>query len=428
MLRDFFRTPLLPVTLIALAIGMITVASAWAQSLPSFPRVSPEAVGFSSDRLTRFEPVLEREIANDMMAGAVVLLARDGKVFYERAAGVKDLRSQAPMTLDTLFRIRSMTKPITGAAGLILVEDGRLRLTDPVSQFIPCFADFQRLESPDGGRFMPLDRPMQVRHLFSHSSGLAYTAPDGRGLGPYGFDTLQAFVEDLCSVQLYFQPGTNYRYSVSNDVLGYVIEQVTGQRLGEFMAERIFEPLGMTDTFFVVPDDKLDRFSTTYDRSESGLVVYDQPDTSVHRNPDSPHGGGGGLISTAEDYLRFTQMLANGGELNGVRILSPHAVKLMTRNHLPTGDGKAQPGPGAGYGLAIGVDGDLGAKGVMGNDGTFYWAGADNSHFFVDPVENIIGIWMTQARPFNYDYAHDLRNLTYQALVGSNGLDKEDNR
>jgi len=354
-----------------------------------------------------------------MMAGAVMLLARDGKVFYEHADGVKDLSTQAPITMDTLFRIRSMTKPITGVAGLILVEEGRLRLTDPVSQYIPCFADFRLLESPEGGSFVPLERPMQVRHLFSHSSGLAYTAPDGRGLGPYGWETLQDFVEDLCSVQLYFQPGTNYRYSVSNDVLGHVIEQVTGQRLGEFMAERIFEPLGMTDTFFTVPDNELDRFSTTYDRSESGLVVYDQPDTSIHRNPDSPHSGGGGLISTAEDYLRFTQMLANDGELNGTRILSPHAVKLMIRNHLPTGEGRAQPGPGAGYGLAIGVDGDLGVKGVMGNDGTFYWAGADNSHFWVDPVQNIIGIWMTQARPFSYDYAHDARNLTYQALIGS---------
>lgn len=385
--------------------------SAIAQDLP---RVTPASVGFSENRLAHIAPLLNREIDSKMMPGAVVLLARNGQVFYEQAAGSRDLRNQTPMTADTLFRIRSMTKPITGVAGMILVEEGKLRLTDPVSKYVPCFDDL-KVRTPGGdAETEPLQNKIQVRHLFSHTSGFAYTAPDGRRLSPSSFETLQEFVDDLCSVDLYFQPGTNYRYSISNDVLGYLIEQVSGQRLGVFMAERIFAPLGMDDTSFVVPESKLSRFSVTYNRSDSELIEHDRPETSVHRNTSTPHSGGGGLISTAEDYLRFAQMLANGGELYGTRILSRHGVDLMSSNHLPQG---IETGiPGQAYGLAIGVDVDLGRKGVMGNDGTFFWAGADNSHFWIDPVENVIGIWMTQARPFNYDYAHDLRNLTYQAL------------
>lgn len=406
----------LVLTKTAFACTFIVWFSALAQGLP---RVAPASVGFSESRLSHIAPLLDREIDSKMMPGAVVVLARNGQVFYEQVAGYRDLRNQTPMTADTLFRIRSMTKPITGVAGMILVEEGQLRLTDPVSKYVPCF-DALRVRTPKGaGETGSLRNKMQVRHLFSHTSGLAYTAPDGRSLGPAKFETLQDFVDDLCSVDLYFQPGTNYRYSISNDVLGYLIEQVSGQRLGDFMAARIFEPLGMEDTSFAVPEGKLDRFSVTYNRSESDLFEHDRPETSVHRNISVPHSGGGGLISTAEDYLRFAQMLANGGELNGTRILSRHGVQLMSSNHLPKGIETDIPGQA--YGLAVGVDVDLGRKGVMGNVGTFHWSGADSTHFWVDPVANIVGVLMTQTRPFNFDYAHDLRNLTYQALQDVGG-------
>jgi CubicO group peptidase (beta-lactamase class C family) len=403
----------------AICLTVLVLASWWSATIvyaDGLPRTQPEAVGFTSDRLARIPVVVQRELDNNMMPGAVIMLARDGQVFYEHVAGYRDLRDQTPMTADTLFRIRSMTKPLTGVAGMILVEEGKLRLTDSVSRFVPCFDDLKVLAAEEGSDTVPLQSKIQVRHLFSHTTGFAYTAPDGRRLHPSQFGTLQEFVDNLCTVDLYFQPGTNYRYSISNDVLGYVIERITGQRLGEFMTERIFAPLGMADTAFWVPDSELDRFSVTYDRSDSGLVEYDRPETSTHRDPEALHAGGGGLISTAEDYLRFAQMLANGGELNGVRTLSRHGVRLLSRNHLPTGIETDIPGQG--YGLAIGVDVDLGRKGVMGNVGTIHWSGADNTHFWVDPVANIVGIWMTQARPFNFDYAHDLRNLTYQAFDG----------
>ena len=397
------------------AATLVSIASATLAA--EFPRISPKEAGFSSERLARIPAVVQRELDRDMMPGAVVLLARDGQVFYEHTAGVRDIANQTPMTADTLFRIRSMTKPVTGVAGMILVEEGKLRLGDPVSQFVPCFDDLKVVGSDETGPATAAVRDTKVRHLFSHTMGFGYTAPDGSRLHPTQFETLQEFVDNLCAVDLYFEPGASYRYSIANDVLGYVIEQITGQRLGAFMAERIFDPLGMTDTGFVVTDDKLDRFSVTYDRANPGLSEFDRPETSVHKNPDALHSGGGGLISTAEDYLRFAQMLANGGQLDGVRILSEKAVELMTRNHIPLGQGLGAPGLGQGYGLAIGVDLDLGRRGVMGNDGTFYWAGADNTHFWVDPVDNVIGLWMTQVRPFSYDYAHDLRNAVYQAML-----------
>lgn len=402
----------------ALCITLLALVGWWNATLvyaKDLTRAQPESLGFSSDRLGYIAPLLEQEITAQMMPGAVVLLARDGQVFYERVAGFRDLRNQTPMTKDTLFRIRSMSKPVTGIAGMILVEEGLLRLTDSVSQYIPCFANLRVTKTGEGDQTEALASDIQVRHLFSHTSGLAYTAPDGRRLNVSQFKTLQAFVDNLCTVDLYFQPGTNYRYSVSNDVLGYVIERVSGQRLGEFMADRIFEPLEMNDTSFWVPDSKIDRFSVTYDRSDDGLIEYDRSENSTHRNPDAPHAGGGGLISTAEDYLRFAQMLANGGTIDDVRILSQHGVTLLTSNHLPYG--VETDIPGQAYGLAIGVDVDMGRKGVMGNAGTVHWSGADNTHFWVDPGANIVGIWMTQARPFNFDYAHDLRNLTYQALI-----------
>jgi len=334
---------------------------------------------------------------------------------------------------DSIFRIYSMTKPITTLAVMMLYEEGKLQLSDPVERHLPAFRNV-RVVGP-GGMLTAPERPMTVQMLMTHTAGLTY--------GVFG-DTLidrqyrdanvmsapdnTRFIERLGSIPLQYQPGTRYHYSVATDVLGALVEAVAGKTLGEFFAERIFTPLQMTDTFFQLPTEKLPRFGTnhTYNPQSGQLEVSDRPSDSNFVNRQTFESGGGGLLSTAEDYMRFAQMVLNGGELNGVRIIGKKTLEYMTRNHLPGifGD-RGQHSPqelpgftrGTGFGLGFAVVEDQTAAGGIGSDGEYYWGGAAGTIFWIDPVEELIGIVMIQHMNVRVPLRATFKALTYAAIT-----------
>ena len=403
--------------------------------------VKPEEVGLSSARLDRIRGHFQRYIDDGKLAGTLTLVARRGEVAFFEPQGHLELERRRPMQRDTVFRIYSMSKPITTVALMMLVEQGLCQLDDPVHRFIPAWEGLGVFVGGTYPTFLtaPAARPMVIRDLLNHTSGLTYgfmerTNVDAayrslriadRSKPDY---TLQDMVDALAELPLEFSPGTRWNYSVATDVAGYLVEVISGQRFDAYLREHIFQPLRMTDTAFTVADDQLDRFAYNYERLRDGrLWAADAPETSEFRS-GSFLSGGGGLISTAPDYLRFTLMLRNRGELDGVRLLGRKTVDLMTMNHLPGGQDLttlAQAGmftetayAGVGFGLGFSVMLDPARAQILGTPGEFAWGGAASTAFWVDPVEDLIVIFMTQLMPSSsYPIRRELRTLTYAALV-----------
>jgi CubicO group peptidase (beta-lactamase class C family) len=400
----------------------------------------PESLGFSPERLDRLHAAMQREVDQKRLAGMVTILARHGKVVEERAYGKKDIASGAPMTKDTIFRIFSMTKPVTGVAMMILYEEGKWHPSDPISKYIPEFAYLKIFKGMDQSGKMILEDPIHpptMGELMTHTAGFTYGFFGRSPVEKMYIDqqilqsrSPQEMIDKLAKIPLMYQPGTRWVYSVSTDIQGYIVEKLSGQSLPDFMQQRIFSPLRMRDTGFLVPQEKRNRFATVYSAGKKGELVEDTaegnaPATNYTAQPLLPSGGGG-LVSTAQDYLRFAQMLLNHGELDGVRILAPATVELMTSNHLApslmtgefsVGPEVIRPGMGWGYDCAVFSD-PLLADEVVGK-GTFSWFGAADTWFWVDPANDLTFVGMTQRLmgPGQPDVEQLSRPLVYQALL-----------
>ena len=413
-----------------------------AGTFAGLPRVTPESAGMSSERLDRIRPAFESYVTDGKLSGVITVVARDGQVVHFEASGYQDVEAGEPMTEDTLFRMYSMTKPIASAALMMLWEEGHFLLSTPLAAILPEFAETQVYVSGDGDDMEtePPRRPIVVRDLMTHTSGLTYTfipSPVAASYAAAGLegsadavphDDLAHYVRELAKQPLLAHPGTAWNYSVGLEVAGRVVEVASGQTFGEFLKERIFDPLGMVDTAFHVPDEKLDRFAVNYAPTpEGGMVVMDDPETSAYRTAPKVEMGGSGLVATAGDYLRFAQMLANGGELDGVRILGTQTVALMMDNHLGSAYG---PSPmsslnldmgmseGMGYGLGGYSITDTGLTGLPASPGTYGWGGAASTDFLVDPEEDLVAIVLTQLLPTGtYPLRPTMEVLTYQAIV-----------
>lgn len=391
-------------------------------------KCSPHEVGFSTRRLKRINRGMQRYIDQRLIAGIVTLVARRGSVVHFEKFGLQDIEANKPMELDTIFRIYSMTKPITSVALMMLYENGLLRLDDPVTKFLP---EFEKVKAyVKEGELADLTREITIHDLLTHTAGLSYGDTDSpvdelyRQADLFRTDiTLQEMVRCLTDLPLANQPGQMWRYSVATDVVGYLVEVISDMSLAEFFEEKILKPLGMEDTAFFVPPQKVDRFATIYGLTEQGpLEVIDTATAGDFSEALRLYCGGHGLVSTTADYLRFAQSVLNKGELDGVRLLGPKTVELMTINHLPPAllpiaIGEEQM-PGFGFGLGFSVMMDVAQSGMMGSVGLHGWGGWPNTHFWVDPQEHLIGILMLQYLPSGtYPITNDFRTIVYQALV-----------
>ncbi|MHB8465191.1 MAG: serine hydrolase domain-containing protein [Acidimicrobiales bacterium] len=397
----------------------------------------PAKVGMSAERLDRIGPYFEsRYVDTGKLPGVLTLVARRGQVVHLGVSGQRDVERGAPLTEDTVVRLYSMTKPVTSVALMSLYERGMFQLDDPVGHFIPELADLD-VYQPDGSR-APSPVPVTIQQLLTHTSGFTYgflmeTEVDAlyrqRGVGGLQHDgDLSSMIAALGELPLLFEPGTRWNYGVSTDICGRLVEVLSGQTLDAFFTDHIFGPLGMHDTAFFVAPAHADRFAACYTPSRSGgLYRIDDPETSAYVAPPTFLSGGGGLVGTAGDYLRFATMLLNRGELDGVRILSRKTVDYMTGNHLPTGGDLGSMGrpvfsetsyDGIGFGLGFSVMLDPARAHVMGSPGEYAWGGAASTMFWVDPAEELIGMLLTQLLPSStYPVRRQMRVLTYQALT-----------
>jgi CubicO group peptidase (beta-lactamase class C family) len=418
------KTAALYLLLIAVALSVVSAAST---------AVKPEDVGLSSERLQRISQMIQRRIAAGDIAGAVTIVARKGKVAHLSAQGVMDLASKQPITPASMFRIASMTKPVVGVAIMMMVEEGKLRLNDPVSRYIPEFRGMKvgvaqpavgqaGGAQPGGGggtepRFytVPAQRGITLKDLLTHVSGL--------GSGPMGNsdiakvarkdgEKLADYIPRLGTTTLEFQPGSRWTYSpgAGFETLGRIVEIASGTPLDRFVRTRIFDPLGMKDITFWPTDAQSPRVATVYARGPNGLTKSEMPNDTMSRNVYFR--GSGGLYSTAEDYIPLGMMLANGGELNGKRLLSRKSVEMMSAVHVPD----TLPGrpAGEGYGLSVRVVTNHAARGTMLSDGTYGWSGAQGTHFFVDPKEQLVGVLMVQTS--NQELIRDFEDLVAQSI------------
>ena len=409
--------------------------------MQNFERVKPEDVGLSSSRLARIDEHLHgKYIEPGKISGALTLVARRGQVAYCSSIGKMELESQRPMEDDAIFRIYSMTKPITSVAVMMLYERGLFQLRDPVSNYIPAFREqgvFQMGSYPHFLTERP-DRPMRIKDLLMHTSGLTYgfmhrtnvdSAYRKAGLdGARTKQTLEEMVNTVAGIPLEFSPGKAWNYSVATDVLGYLVQVVSGKPFEQFLKDEILEPLGMFDTGFFVPEDKQERFPACYERRmDKQVVLQDSAETSPYLEPPTCPSGGGGLVSTASDYLRFCEMMRRGGELDGVRLLSRKTVELMTRNHLPDdldltqmarGSFSETPYEGIGFGLGFSINLGPARTGAAGSAGEYAWGGAASTAFWIDPVEELVVIFMTQLLPSStYDFRAQLRAIIYGSII-----------
>jgi CubicO group peptidase (beta-lactamase class C family) len=409
---------------LVLLVGTVAV---WPMAAAT-PTARPEEVGLSGERLQRINELIKRHIDAGTFSGAVTLVARHGRVAHLEAQGLMDIESRKPMQKDAIFRIMSMTKPIVGASIMMMIEEGKVRLSDPVSKFIPELKDLKvavALPGPAGlptapgtpTRFytVPAEREITIRDLLTHTSGLVsggVSNQEARSVALKGKETLADYLPRLGKVPLDFQPGTRWAYSAQAgfDTLARIVEITSGMPFDKFTKQRIFDPLGMKDTFFY-PVEGNPRMATRYTRGPKGL--------EKQNNPGFMNGayfsGGGGLMSTAEDYLQFAQMLLNGGELNGKRLLGSRTVEVMTSVAAPdTLPGRPK---GESYGLSVRVVNDPMARNSFMSAGTFGWSGAYGTHFFVDPQERIVGILMTQTP--DQQVRVDFENAIMHAIVGN---------
>jgi CubicO group peptidase (beta-lactamase class C family) len=416
---------------------------------------SPESAGMSSAAFDRVETHLkERYVAAGRFPGTQLLVYRRGKVVHSAVQGYADLERKAPIEHDTIYRIYSMTKPITSVAFMMLFEEGRVALDEPVVKYIPEWKDLGVFLAGTAPNFLtrPLSRPMLIVDLLRHTSGLTYgfqqrsnvdAAYRAAKIGEVEkAGTLQSMIEDLAKIPLEFSPGEAWNYSVSTDVIGYLIGKIAGQPFEQFVKERIFNPLGMNDTDFYVPASKAHRLAACYSadpqggmtfhagQRRGGLSLQDDPATSSFLTPPSLISGGGGLCSTASDYLTFCRALLNGGELDGVRLLSPKTLALMAVNHLPNGLDLPTMSRslfseatynGVGFGLGFSVTLDPPKTLIPGSRGEYSWGGAATTSFWIDPAEELIAIFMTQVLPSSaYPVRRELRTMIYTAITHSN--------
>jgi CubicO group peptidase (beta-lactamase class C family) len=402
--------------------------------------VEPEEVGFDAERLKRVDTHFRRYVDDGKLAGWTVTVARRGRVALVAHHGLADAEAHRPVADDTIWRIYSMTKPITSVAALMLYERGLLELTDPVARYIPAFADMQvyRAGSAANPGTVPAVEPVRVWHLLTHTSGLTYGWHHAHAVdemyrakgfefgAPRGMD-LAGACEVWAGLPLLFQPGTEWNYSVATDVLGRVVEVASGQSLDAFLSEHVFVPLGMDDTAFWVAPEQLDRLAGLYVPNPAGGLLRNAAMGDAATREPTFLSGGGGLVSTAGDYHRFTQMLARGGELDGARLLGPRTVAYMTRNHLPGGADLETFGRplfsesafrGVGFGLGVSVVTDATAGKSLTHDGEFAWGGLASTAFYVDPAAEITAMFFTQLIPSStHPIRPQLRTLVNQALV-----------
>jgi len=403
---------------------------------------NPEEIGLSAERLSRIDSHLQnRYLTPKKIAGALTLVARRGKVAYLSSMGMMDVEREKPMAEDTIFRIYSMTKPITTVALIMLYEHGHFQLGDQVYKYIPEWRDLEVYVSGEYPNFVtePPERDMTIRDLLSHTSGLTISTPGMAGtkvgaayqkLKVFNLreGTLKEMVQKVAEVPLEFSPGTRWNYGISTDVCGYLVEVISGMSFDEYLKTHIFEPLGMVDTGFHVPLEKLERFAANYNRdSNKNLQLLDDPARSSYLKPPTFFSGGGGLVSTATDYYRFCQMLLNGGELDGVRLLGPETIKYMTKNHLPGNQDLTSlsisafsetANEGVGFGLGFAVIIDLIKSQQVGSLGEYYWGGAASTIFWIDPAQDIIVIFLTQVMPSNtFNFRGQLKALIYPAII-----------
>ncbi|HVS13139.1 MAG TPA: serine hydrolase domain-containing protein [Thermoanaerobaculia bacterium] len=429
----------------ALGLALASVLLALPLLANGLPTAKPEEVGMSSERLARLTELMETRIAEGVAPGALAMISRQGKIVYAQEWGLADRENGVPMRPDTIFRIYSMTKPITSVAVMMLYEEGRFALNDPLERHLPEFADMKVMEEVEAegsgeAEWTSRDarRKITIRDLLRHTAGLTYGVFGNTPVDQQYRDAellmddrdLATFSRHVGEMPLLFEPGTTWHYSVATDILGRLVEVVSGMPFDELVAERITGPLGMVDTAFWVPESKRDRFAQLYspagtaegadawlEPSDSKELVVAQAQASRNfvRDPPMPSGGGG-MVSTASDYMRFCLMLLRGGELDGVRLLSPKSVELMTTSNLgdiPMGMGRS----GYGFGLGFAVATDLGRIGELGSEGEYNWGGAAGTAFWIDPEEELIGVYMVQILPHRTTLGGDFKRLTYQAIV-----------
>lgn len=406
-----------------------------ASAARQLPASDPAAAGLSAKGLVRVDAMAEGYVRRGAMPGVLIVVAHHGRIVHTYSVGARDIEADAPMATDTIFRIYSMTKPITGVAVMQLLERDMIHLSDPVSRFLPEFANLTvwiggSSEAPE----TEPARTMTIEHLLTHTSGLTYGDRSADGVAAmyaearlYSGPDLEAFVRRLARLPLASQPGTRWEYSVSMDVLGRIVETVAEKPFDTYLEDEILQPLGMVDTGFRVPDEKLSRLAALYRRTDDGgLELTETPAESDYRSERRVPFGGHGLVSTAADYLRFATMLVNGGELDGVRILSRKSVDLMLRDHLGAEYGQhpltsSWMGDGArglGFAFTGAVVRDGAANGIPGSTGAFFWGGAASTFFWLDRDRGLVGLQFTQLMPSDaYPIREQFRRLTYEALA-----------
>ena len=427
-------------TVVAFVLWVAAAGAAFGQGLPAG---TPAAAGMAPERLARITPMMKDLVDRGRVAGTVTLVARNGKVVYHEAAGRRDVEKNVPMTTDSLFRIASMSKAVTSVAIMMLVEDGKVHLDDPVSRFIPAFARTTVVVPPamtatgtataptaTNAGSAPAIRPITIRHLLTHTSGISYGngnpfEADYRAANVIGWyfadkdEPIAATIDRLAKLPMDSQPGEKYVYGFNTDVLGVVVEKASGQSLADFMKARIFTPLKMTSTGFYVDPAQADRLATVYGIASPGAAITRAPEPGTGQGnyvvgPRESFSGGAGLVSTASDYARFLQMLLNGGVLDGARLLSPKTVELMTSNHV----GSLHSNGMFGFGLGFEITEHVGRSGRPGSVGEYGWGGAYHTKFWVDPVEKLVVVFMTQLLPAAGSDAHTtLRQLIYASIV-----------
>lgn len=397
--------------------------------------VAPELAGMDSSRLNRVTQAMQGFVDEGKLAGVVTMAARDNKIVHFESVGYRDLEAQAPMTNDALFRIYSMTKPVTGVALMILYEEGKFRLADPVEKYLPEFENLQVFAgTDDSGNIItePQNHKMTIRELMSHTGGLSYgifaqspvdTKYVEADLLNNAF-TLEEFTRRLGEIPLKHQPGSRWEYSVAVDVQGYLVEKLAGQPFGDFLQERIFDPLEMTDTDFYVPEEKVSRFAQVYGYNREGELEPGEgfPGANFLEDPNF-QSGGGGLVSSTMDYMRFSQMLLNGGELDGIRILAPLTIDLMHRDQTPRGmTGAMSSETGTVFGLDFAIIEDP-VEAESYSKGEYYWGGAAGTWFWIDPVENLVFVGMIQQFGQGIpDVRSTSRRLVYQSIMDPYGI------
>ncbi len=414
----------------ALGLSLVLLAASTVPAEP-LPSATPDSVGLATAPLSEVDAQMRSYVDDGKLAGIVMLVARNGKVAHAGVYGHMDIESRQAMRRDALFRIYSMTKPITGVALMTLYDDGRFQLDDPVAKFLPGFAEVKVFAGGEGNaiKLVNVKRPVTIRDLMCHTAGLAYGISSATPVDTMYTEAklldraldLDSMIERLVKIPLAAQPGEKWMYSIAVDVQGKLIEILSGKKLDEFFSERVFKPLAMPDTAFHVPADKLDRLAVNYGMKDGQLSPLDGSKTSQYATKPALLSGGGGLVSTADDYLRFAQMMLNRGELDGARVLRAETVDLMTRNHLadelvPIRLGPL-PMPNMGFGLDVAVRVKTGPGEPADSLGEYGWGGAASTQFFVAPRDSLICVGMTQFMPATMTYFQEARKKVYQAVL-----------